>query len=73
MTQDAPKMAQDGPKWPQDGPKMTQDGPKMAQTIFRLPFLIDFWSISSPNLGPKIDQNRPKNDAKMHSIFDPIV
>ena len=40
------------------------------QTIFRLPFLINVWSISSPNLAPKIDQNRPKIDAKMHSIFE---
>ena len=37
---------------------------------FSMPFLIDFWSILHPNLALKIDQNRSKIDAKMHSILD---
>ena len=40
--------------------------------VFSLPFLIVFGSVFHPNLAPKIDQNRSKIDAKMHSILDSI-
>ena len=36
-------------------------------------FLIGFGSISHPNLGPKIDQNRSKIDVKMHLIWHSVL
>ena len=45
-------------------------GAFLFSIVFSMPFLIDFWSIFHPNLAPKIDQNRSKIDAKMHSILD---
>ena len=55
-----------------------QDAPKTATRclflfiVFSMPSWINFWSIFSPNLCSKINQNRSKIDAKMHPILDSI-